>query len=126
MEFEKPRVQKVAEAVFDSYRTRLATELTTHGFTAAKIAEDTEMKTYINNWVQENVINHKERDAIVGITHKLAHMEVQGTAEFAGVYPIVHKYLWHNLTGSYVFYKGDDGTCQTTFISLEAPEIIVP
>lgn len=123
MEFEKPKVTKVADNVFEDYRSRLATALLRYGYTADKIAQDTELKDYIGNYVQANVIDSKTRDAIVGITHRLAHMEVAGNQE--GVFPIVHQYKWHNLVGSIIFYKDDNGHCIHEMIPVNNNPILI-
>lgn len=124
MEFEKPRVTKVDDKVFEGYRSRLATALLRYGYTADKITQDTELKDYIGNFVQTNVIDNKTKDAIIGISHRLAHMEVSGNQE--GVFPIVHQYKWHNLVGSIIFYKDENGRCVHEMIPVEASPIVIP
>lgn len=126
MEFEKPMVHRVGQANFDDYRTRLATVCTKYGYSADKIVNDTELKEYIKNFVQENIIDHTARDALVGVSHRFAHMEISGNEKYNGVYPICHKYLGHNLVGTYVFYKDDDGVCHSEYIELETSQIIIP
>ena len=107
MELEKPRIYKVGEDTFDEYRSRLASALLKGGFDADTIANDSEMKQFISNWVSDNVIEHKTANALIGITHKLAHMEIEGAQK--GTFPIVHQYLWHNLQCSIIFVKDDQG-----------------
>ena len=107
MELEKPRIYKVSDDVFEEYRSRLATALIKGGYDADSIANDSEMKQFISNWVEQNVINDKTKNALIGITHKLAHMEIAGAQK--GTFPIVHQYLWHNLQCSIIFVKDSDG-----------------
>lgn len=122
MEFEKPKVYKVAEQVFDDYRSRLATALLEHGWTAEAISTNTDMKAFVANYVQTEIIDAKIKNDLIGITHRLAHMEIQSNQLM--VFPVVHQYSWHNLQGTIIFYM-QDGRPTTELIPVEKSAIIV-
>ena len=108
MEVKPMKVDKVEESDFISYKTQLAKILLSHNMHSDAIIDKPDFKQKIENYVIENVINAQTKNAILGISKKLANMDVnfeQGTVTF----PIIHTYKYHNLVSTTIFYLNDKG-----------------
>ena len=77
MEVKPIKVDKVEDNIFLSYKERLAKKLLKYNMHADAIANNTEFKQSIENYVIENVINAVNKNAILGISRKLANMDVK-------------------------------------------------
>lgn len=116
---------KVNKETFQNYKERLARTLLKYNFHAEVIANNTDLKNFIENYVVANCIDSMNRDKILGITKKLANMEVKLPNNEYVSFPIIHTYKWHNLVSSTIFYIDENGECKAEKIELEASPLIV-
>ena len=94
------KVDKVDDKVFAEYKERLAKKLMKYNMHADAIANNASFKQSIENYVIENVINNINKNAIIGISKKLANMDVQLPNGEHVTFPIVHAYNYHNLVST--------------------------
>lgn len=92
----------------EDYRMRLKKALTQDGLTSEKIIANTDYKTFISKYVEDVIIQKKDANAIMGITHRLSNMvfHVNGKTDDVIpdiVYPIIHEYHGHHLFQTYYF-----------------------
>ena len=92
MEVKPIKVDKVEDNVFASYKERLAKKLMKYNLHAEVIANNATFKQNIENYVIKNVIECKTKDAILGISKKLANMEVRLPNDEFVTFPIIHTY----------------------------------
>jgi len=121
----KAKDEKIPLTDLAHYKETLGNLLREHMMTADKIAQDSDMKTYIENYAMENVINCKAADALLGIVKKFAHMEIKD-ANGTLVFPIIHAYKGHNLLNTVFFYKDENGACTTGTVQIKPSTIIIP
>ena len=122
MEVKPIKVDKVDDSVFASYKERLARTLLKYNFHADVIAGNGNLKQNIENYVIKNVIECKTKDAILGISKKLANMEVRLPNDEFVTFPIIHTYKYHNLVSTVIFYMTEDGQ----FVAEEVPLVESP
>lgn len=119
------RVVKVDNVVFQNYKEKLARTLLKYNCHAEAIANNTDLKSFIEKYVVTNCIDSMNRDKILGITKKLANMEVQLPNNEYVSFPIIHTYKWHNLVSSTIFYIDETGECKAEEIELESSPLII-
>ena len=122
MEVKPIKVDKVEDNVFASYKERLAKKLMKYNLHAEVIANNATFKQNIENYVIKNVIECKTKDAILGISKKLANMEVRLPNDEFVTFPIIHIYKYHNLVSTVIFYMTEDGQ----FVAEEVPLVESP
>ena len=122
MEVKPIKVDKVEDIVFASYKERLAKKLMKYNLHAEVIANNATFKQNIENYVIKNVIECKTKDAILGISKKLANMEVRLPNDEFVTFPIIHTYKYHNLVSTVIFYMTEDGQ----FVAEEVPLVESP
>ena len=122
MEVKPIKVDKVEDNVFASYKERLAKKLMKYNLHAEVIANNATFKQNIENYVIKNVIECKTKDAILGISKKLANMEVRLPNDEVVTFPIIHTYKSHNLVSTVIFYMTEDGQ----FVAEEVPLVESP
>ena len=126
MEVKPIKVDKVEDNVFASYKERLAKKLMKYNLHAEVIANNAAFKQNIENYVIKNVIECKTKDAILGISKKLANMEVRLPNDEFVTFPIIHTYKYHNLVSTIIFYMTEDGQFVAEEVPLvESPLIII-
>lgn len=116
------KVDEVSEDVFGEYKERLAKKLLKYNMHAEAIANNAEFKQSIKNYVIENVINATNKNRILGISKKLANMEIHHPDEEYVSFPVIHTYKYHNLVSTTIFYYNSNGD----FIADEVPLIESP
>lgn len=119
------KVNKVEDHVFTEYKARLAKKLMKYNLHADAIVNNAEFKQSIENYVIENVINTTNKNAILGISKKLANMDVRLPNGEHVTFPIIHTYKYHNLVSTTIFYLDDQGKFIAEDIPLEDKAIIV-
>ena len=125
MEVKPIKVDKVEDNIFLSYKERLAKKLLKYNMHADAIANNTEFKQSIENYVIENVINAVNKNTILGISRKLANMDVKLPNGEHVTFPIIHTYKFHNLVSTTIFYLDEQGHFTAEDIPLiETPLII--
>ena len=125
MDVKPIKVDKVEDSVFEAYKERLAKKLMKYNFNAEEIANNTTLKQDIENYVIKNVIECKTKDTILGISKKLANMEVRLPNDEYVTFPIINTYKYHNLVSTVIFYMTEDGEFVAEDIPLvESPLII--
>lgn len=112
------KVQKIDDLNFKSYKEQLARTLMKHGYHSEIIANNSELKQFIENYVSTNVIDSMNRDKILGITRKLANMEITLPNGEHATYPIIHAYKYHNLMNTTIFYIDENNECKAEVIEL--------
>ena len=125
MEVKPIKVDKVDDSVFASYKERLARTLLKYNFHADIIAGNGNLKQNIENYVIQNVIECKTKDAILGISKKLANMEVRLPNDEYVTFPIIHTYKYHNLVSSTIFYNDENGRFVAEEIPLQESSLII-
>lgn len=112
-----------SEKEFNTYKERLASALLTDGIDADTINENSDYKTFISNYVDSEIVQKKHKFAILGITHKLAHMDInyQDTGK---IYPIVNEYKGHDLQKTIYFSKGSNEDIIINEIPVKESKII--
>ena len=92
---------------------------------AEAIANNAEFKQAIENYVIENVIDATTKNAIQGISKKLANMDIVIPNGEHVTFPIIHTYKYHNLVSTTIFYLDEQGNFKAEDIPLmETPLII--
>lgn len=126
MPIAKPlKVKEIDNATFSEYKDRLACTLLKHNFHADEIASRPEFKQQIEDYVIDNVINATNRNAIMGISKKLANMDVKLPDGECVSFPIIHTYKYHNLVSSTIFYIDKHGDFIAEDIELIDPKLII-
>ena len=125
MDVKPIKVDKVEDSIFASYKERLAKKLMKYNMHADAIANNASFKQSIENYVIENVINNINKNAIIGISKKLANMDVKLPNGEHVTFPIIHTYKYHNLVSTTIFYLDEQGNFKAEDIPLmETPLII--
>lgn len=119
-------VQYVPDQVMIEYKGRLAQSLLNHGCHQAVIADKPDLKQYIENYVSNNVISCKVKDALVGIVKKLALLNAKLPNNETVTYPIIHTYRGHNLVETTIFYIDEDGHPTHEVVPLQRSALIIP
>ena len=122
MDVKPIKVDKVEDSIFTSYKERLAKKLLKYNMHADAIVNNSEFKQCIENYVLENVINAVNKNAILGISKKLANMDVRLPNGEHVTFPIIHTYKYHNLVSPTIFYLDDQGH----FVAEDVPLIETP
>ena len=122
MDVKPIKVDKVEDSIFTSYKERLAKKLLKYNMHADAIVNNSEFKQCIENYVLENVINAVNKNAILGISKKLANMDVRLPNGEHVTFPIIHTYKYHNLVSTTIFYLDDQGH----FVAEDVPLIETP
>lgn len=103
------------EKTIKDYKARLAAALVKDGLSADTIATSTMYKEYLIRFAEDNIIAPQAKDRIMGITYKMAVMDLDilgtGATEYQS-FPIINKFKGHNLIESIYFRK--DGTGVST------------
>ena len=102
------KVDKVEDSVFAEYKERLAMKLMKYNLHAEAIANNAEFKQAIENYVIENVIDATTKNAIQGISKKLANMDIVIPNGEHVTFPIIHTYKYHNLVSTTIFYLDEN------------------
>ena len=125
MEVKPIKVDKVEDNVFASYKERLAKKLMKYNLHAEVIANNATFKQNIENYVIKNVIECKTKDAILGISKKLANMEVRLPNDEFVTFPIIHTYKYHNLVSTIIFYMNEAGQFVVEEVPLVESSLII-
>ena len=119
------KVDKVDDKVFAEYKERLAKKLMKYNMHADTIVNNPDFKQGIENYVIENVINTKTKDAILGISKKLANMDIMIPNGEHITFPIIHTYKYHNLVSTTIFYLDDQGSFKAEDVPLVESKLII-
>ena len=119
------KVDKVDDKVFAEYKERLAKKLMKYNMHADAIVNNPDFKQGIENYVIDNVINTKTKDAILGISKKLANMDIMIPNGEHITFPIIHTYKYHNLVSSTIFYNDENGRFVAEEIPLQESSLII-
>ena len=119
------KVDKVYDKVFAEYKERLAKKLMKYNMHADAIVNNPDFKQGIENYVIENVINTKTKDAILGISKKLANMDIMIPNGEHITFPIIHTYKYHNLVSTTIFYLDDQGSFKAEDVPLVESKLII-
>lgn len=119
------KVEEISEKVFNEYKARLAKKLLKYNLHADAIVNNAYFKQSIENYVIENVINATNRNAILGISKKLANMDVRLPNDAHVAFPIIHTYKYHNLVSTTIFYLDDHGCFVAEDIPLIESSLII-
>lgn len=129
-DFSKNRMSDYTETNYKSYKARLAKALVTDGVSTDMFLEEkySNLRQYIIQYVQEVLINNKAKDALNGITYKLANTTIQG--ESTGVatdrtYPVINRYQGHLIEETLYFRLRPDGTVDIQHIPYAESTIII-
>ena len=119
------KVDKVEDNVFAEYKERLAMKLMKYNLHAEAIANNAEFKQAIENYVIENVIDATTKNAIQGISKKLANMDIVIPNGEHVTFPIIHTYKYHNLVSTTIFYLDDQGSFKAEDVPLVESKLII-
>ena len=119
------KVDKVEDSIFAEYKERLAMKLMKYNLHAEAIANNAEFKQAIENYVIENVIDATTKNAIQGISKKLANMDIVIPNGEHVTFPIIHTYKYHNLVSSTIFYNDENGRFVAEEIPLQESSLII-
>ena len=127
MELGPKPVSIYTSSQWTGYQDRLKKTLYNEGATAVQISSNTEYKNYVANYVQENVVDATTRNAILGIVHRLANIELTKGDE-KSVYPIINEYKGHDLIRVHYFRVNKSGELEHASMSVtqDRPTIILP
>lgn len=119
------KVDKVEDSVFAEYKERLAMKLMKYNLHAEAIANNAEFKQAIENYVIENVIDATTKNAIQGISKKLANMDIVIPNGEHVTFPIIHTYKYHNLVSTTIFYLDENGEFHAEDVPLYEKKLII-
>lgn len=119
------KVDEIKPEVFNSYKERLARKLMKYNFHSEVIANNTDLKTAIENYVIENVIDAMNKNTILGISKKLANMEIALPNGSRVTFPIIHTYKYHNLISTTIFYMDEENHFKAEEIELNPSSLII-
>ena len=119
------KVDKVEDSIFAEYKERLAMKLMKYNLHAEAIANNAEFKQAIENYVIENVIDATTKNAIQGISKKLANMDIVIPNGEHVTFPIIHTYKYHNLVSTTIFYLDENGEFHTEDVPLHEKKLII-
>lgn len=119
------KVQEVSKNDLEEYKGRLANRLLKYGFDTNKLAVDNDMKTFIENYVTTNIIDRTAKDAIVGISKKLAHMDIGVSGIGTLTFPVIHTYKYHNLVNTIIFYRNENNDPVAEEVPLMDEKLII-
>lgn len=119
------KVDEVSSETFNSYKERLAKKLLKYNFHSEEIANNTDLKQSIENYVIENVINATNKNTILGISKKLANMDIALPNGTRVTFPIIHTYKYHNLVSTTIFYMDEDNHFKAEDIELNQSSLII-
>ena len=119
------KVYNVEDSVFAEYKERLAMKLMKYNLHAEAIANNAEFKQAIENYVIENVIDATTKNAIQGISKKLANMDIVIPNGEHVTFPIIHTYKYHNLVSTTIFYLDDKGSFKAEDVPLVESKLII-
>lgn len=119
------KVDKVEDSVFAEYKERLAMKLMKYNLHAEVIANNAEFKQAIENYVIENVIDATTKNAIQGISKKLANMDIVIPNGEHVTFPIIHTYKYHNLVSTTIFYLDESGEFHAEDVPLHEKKLII-
>ena len=119
------KVDKVEDSVFAEYKERLAMKLMKYNLHAQAIANNAEFKQVIENYVIENVIDATTKNAIQGISKKLANMDIVIPNGEHVTFPIIHTYKYHNLVSTTIFYLDENGEFHAEDVPLHEKKLII-
>lgn len=119
------KVDEVKPEVFNDYKERLARKLMKYNFHAEVIANNTDLKNAIENYVIENVINATNKNTILGISKKLANMDIALPNGAHVTFPIIHTYKYHNLVSTTIFYMDEENRFKAEEIELTPSKLII-
>ena len=114
------------EQQFNAYKKRLAEALIKHGMDSYTLYNDADMKSFINNYVQDHIIDKKDHYALQGIVMKLANMEINYSNRDTRSYPIINKYKGHDLIETIYFGKDENNSISVYTIPVVESSIILP
>lgn len=119
------KVDKVEDNIFAEYKERLAKKLLKYNLHAEAIANNPDVKQGIENYVIENVINAKTKNDILGISKKLANMDIALPNDEHVTFPIIHTYKYHNLVSTTIFYLDEQGSFKAEDVPLVESKLII-
>lgn len=119
------KVDKVEDSIFAEYKERLAMKLMKYNLHAEAIANNAEFKQAIENYVIENVIDATTKNAIQGISKKLANMDIVIPNGEHVTFPIIHTYKYHNLVSTTIFYLDENGEFHAEDVPLYEKKLII-
>ena len=119
------KVDKVEDNIFAEYKERLAMKLMKYNLHAEAIANNAEFKQAIENYVIENVIDATTKNAIQGISKKLANMDIVIPNGEHVTFPIIHTYKYHNLVSTTIFYLDESGEFHAEDVPLYEKKLII-
>lgn len=119
------KVDKVEDSIFAEYKERLAMKLMKYNLHAEAIANNAEFKQAIENYVIENVIDATTKNAIQGISKKLANMDIVIPNGEHVTFPIIHTYKYHNLVSTTIFYLDENGEFHAEDVPLYENKLII-
>lgn len=119
------KVDEVKSEVFNDYKERLARKLMKYNFHAEVIANNVDLKTAIENYVIENVIDATNKNTILGVSKKLANMDIALPNGVRVTFPIIHTYKYHNLVSTTIFYMDEDNHFKAEEIELNPSKLII-
>lgn len=118
-------IEKVDKTKFAEYKEKLARKLLKYNFHSEVISNNTELKNFIENYVVDNVINNVNKHAIIGISKKLANMDIGLPNGEHVTFPIIHTYKYHNLLSTTIFYINENNECIAEDIELSESPLII-
>ena len=117
------KITKINSILFDSYKRRLYSELTTNGLSCKDISINADMKLFVTKYV-EDLHSKVTSNAILGISFRLANLNIEGK-EHNLEYPVINKYHNHDIIGSYYFKKDESNKIDVGYIELIPSKIII-
>ena len=119
------KVDKVEDSIFAEYKERLAMKLMKYNLHAEAIANNAEFKQAIENYVIENVIDATTKNAIQGISKKLANMDIVIPNGEHVTFPIIHTYKYHNVVSTTIFDLDESGEFHAEDVPLYEKKLII-
>ena len=119
---------KLTKKEFEDFKVRFGIEVSKRALSCEELANDTEAKNFVLNYVKENFLNKETSNLIQNITYKFANMIIDKYAKSEDVasveFPVVNKYIGRVLCGSYFFAK-EDGVIKEVFIEVIKTPIVL-
>lgn len=115
------------DKIQESYRQRLATALNRDGLDCDTLLLQMDKLVVLKNMVDDLIINKKDINALEGITHKLAYVNLASYSSTESYqnkkYPVINKYHKHNLVET--LYLAVDGLGQVEIkgVPMKAPVV---
>ncbi len=118
-----------SDSVIEDYKHRLGRALSQEGISSKDIEESSDIKEFMSNYVQENIVDSEMRNKLQGFTFKLSniYLDQYGTSGEVEklMFPVINKFKGYGLIETIYFTKRKDNTISTVVVPMLKSKIII-